>query len=92
MFKDAWEMQTANVASATQTFAPEAEKEIADLVGLVMQSSSARVITAYETRIDKLEKTKALLQEKAVKTHAPKHRFDKMLELSLLFLARPYKL
>jgi site-specific DNA recombinase len=95
MFKDAWEAQAANAVSATQTFALEAEKvekEIADLISRVMQASSARVITAYETRIEELEKTKALLQEKALKTHAPKHSFDKMLELSMLFLASPYKL
>jgi hypothetical protein len=84
-----------SVATATQAFALEAEKaekEIADLISRVMQASSARVITAYETRIEELEKTKAILQEKALKTHAPKHSFDKMLELSLLFLASPYKL
>ncbi len=95
MLKDAWEMQTAITINSAKAFKQDVlkvEKEINQLVERVMEATSPRVIAAYETRIDELEKKKLTLQEKAEKTVTPKHSFNEMLELSLLFLVNPYKL
>ena len=50
------------------------------------------ICEAYETRIDKLERKKLICQEKAGKTHQPKHSFEEMFELSIQFLSNPHKL
>jgi site-specific DNA recombinase len=95
MFKDAWETQTAKTADSLKAFKEEArkaEKEIGDLIKRVMEATSPRVVQAYESRIDELEKRKLILEEKASRTHVPRHSFEKILELSMLFLANPCKL
>lgn len=95
MVKDAWDAQAAKAKEATAVFktqARETEKEIDELVKRVMEANSARVISAYEQRIDDLEKKKLILAEKASKTKGPKHSFEKILELPLLILKNPRKL
>ena len=95
MFKDAWRIQSEKTLAAASIFkkeAQEAEKEIGQLIERIMETTNQRVIQAYETRIDALEKRKLLAEEKAVQTLPSKHRFNEMLELSLLLLANPYKL
>jgi DNA invertase Pin-like site-specific DNA recombinase len=95
MFKDAWKIQSEKTLAAANIFkkeAQDAEKEIGQLIERIMEASNPRVIQAYENKIDALEKRKLLAEEKAVQTLPSKHRFNEMLELSLLFLANPYKL
>ena len=72
--------------------AEKAEKEIGLLVKRIMDTQNPRVISAYEERIDALEKHKAVCQEKAANTVLPKHRFEDKIEPLLLFLANPHKL
>ena len=87
LLRKTWDAQAAKAKEATALFkkeAAQAGKEINDLVN--------RVITAYEKRIDEPEKKKLMLEEKAAKTKAPKHSFDKILELSFLLLTNPRKL
>jgi len=47
---------------------------------------------AYETRIEKLEKEKRILEEKLTNNTPPAGRFDEMFELATAFLANPRKL
>jgi site-specific DNA recombinase len=95
MFKLAWDRQ-AEIAKATlQSLKQEVvkvEREIARLIERVMDASNPTVIRAYEQRIGELEKQKLIWQEKASKPTAPRHSFEEMLELTLLFFANPYKL
>ncbi len=95
MFKDAWTAQMEKTASCAKTFKQDAqrmEKEINQLIGRVMDANSPRVIEAYETRIDELERKKLIYQEKAGKMYSPKHSFEEMFELSMNFLLNPHKL
>ncbi|MCK4944890.1 MAG: recombinase family protein, partial [Alphaproteobacteria bacterium] len=84
MFKDAWNAQMQKTVSIAKTFKQDAfkvEKEIGQLIKHVMDTTSPRVIQAYEDRIDELEKKKLIYQEKAGKTDMPKHSFEEMFEL-----------
>ena len=66
MFKDAWEAQAATVKQNAVSFrreAEKAEKEIGQLVKRIMDANSPRVIAAYESRIDELEKHKLICLE-----------------------------
>lgn len=95
MFQNAWQAQADKTIAAAQAFKQEAldaEKEIGQLIDKIMKASNDRVIQAYETRIGELEKRKLLAAEKTAQTLPSKHRFNEMLELSLLFLTNPYKL
>ena len=95
MFKDAWNAQMQKTVSIAKTFKQDAfkvEKEIGQLIKHVMDTTSPRVIQAYEDRIDELEKKKLIYQEKAGKTDMPKHSFEEMFELSMTLLSNPYKI
>ena len=95
MFKKAWHAQSARAEEQSrhyQTELADTEKEINQLLDRIVDASSPRVVQAYEKRIDELEDKKLLLEEKSTKTAAPRHSFEEMLELSLTFLANPYKL
>ncbi len=95
MFKDAWAAQTNKTIEYAQRFKQDAhklEQEINQLLGRIIDVSSPRVIKAYETLIDALEKKKLILQEKAEKIDTPRHSFDELFELSMTFLSNPYKI
>ena len=58
----------------------------------IVETESETTISAYERRVDKLEKEKLLAREKAQHDVGPKHTFDEMFELALSFLSNPWKL
>ena len=58
----------------------------------IVEASNASIISAYERRIDKLEMQKALASEKLTSGPGPRRSFDDMFELSMSFLANPWKL
>ncbi len=68
------------------------DQEINTLLDRLVDASSARVVQAYEKRIDELEHKKLLLSEKVANVTTPKHSFEDSLEHSLTFLANLYKL
>lgn len=95
MLKEAWAIQMQKTASIAKSFKQDLvkiEKDINQLIERIMDANQPRVIQAYETRIDELEKKKLLYQEKAQNTHAPRHSFEETLELSLRFLSNPCKI
>jgi len=58
----------------------------------IMDAGNARVITAYEKRIEELEREKLILREKAAQTGKPQYTYEKLFELSLKFLSSPCKI
>ncbi len=95
MFKYAWEMRGAKVKETVRALKrklSEAETQIAALLDRVVDASSPRVISAYEAKIDALEKEKLLLGEKLNQFGAPQRSFEDMFELACQFLASPWKI
>ena len=84
--------KTKDAALIYKKDAQKVEKEIEFLLSRIMSASNERVIETYENKIAELEKQKLILEEKAIQNTAPKRDFCEMLELSLTFLANPYKL
>ncbi len=95
MLKTLWDRQLA--ASSKDAGRHKAEivktqKQIDDFLDRIVEAENKTVIKAYEQRISDLEQNKLLLAEKASSSGQPKHSFDKMFELAVLFLSNPCKL
>lgn len=91
MFKDAWSMRLVEARNAKETLSRqlrEAGKHIENLLDRALDATTPSVVTAYESRIAKLEREKILLAEKAEWSVPPKGRFEDFIELSLEFLTR----
>ncbi len=58
----------------------------------VSDATSTSVVSAYERRIEALEKDKLLLEEKLGAQPIPKGAYDRILELAMEFLANPCNL
>ena len=95
MFKDAWD-QRQDQANATlhdvHKEIRKTDKQIEGLLDRIITTNSETVISAYEKRIEKLEREKLVLNEKSAKKAKPARSFAEMFELSLEFIANPWKL
>jgi site-specific DNA recombinase len=65
------------------------ETEISRLVDCVVSASSPRVITAYESRIEALERKKLLAEEKASNGPRVEGRIGELFEHALYVLTNP---
>ncbi|GLO72301.1 hypothetical protein MACH17_38180 [Phaeobacter inhibens] len=95
MFRNAWDARLNQMQGAAQSAKcqiADAEKQIEALLGRIMNATNDTVIGTYEEKIGELEKTKVRLQDKLTYPVPYPGRFDEMLELSLKFLANPWKL
>ena len=68
------------------------EKTIDDLLDRIVETTNASVISAYESRIAKLEREKLIAMEKLSKTTKPKLKRKEFIELPLMFLSNPWKI
>lgn len=94
MFQDAWTQYVAQIGHASLKFEQEADRletEIARLVDCIMNASSPRVIAAYESRIEALERKKLLAQERAERAPQVEDRLGDMFEHALYVLTNPLK-
>jgi site-specific DNA recombinase len=66
--------------------------QIDSLLDRIVEASNASVVNAYETRIDKLERQKIVLQERLDKSMPPKGRLEDCIELALGFLSNPWNI
>jgi site-specific DNA recombinase len=82
MLRDIWDSQAQKAVSAV-----DAEHDIEKLLDNVVAASNSRVIAAYETRNDALERRKLVLREKHRELDAPQTDFESLFELSLSFLS-----
>jgi len=62
------------------------------LLDRIVEASNPSVVSAYETRIAKLEREKLLLEEKHASATRSRSSFEEMFELALSFFANPSKL
>src|SRR5690606_17943530 len=67
-----------------------AEQQIESLLDRIVEATSPSVISAYETRLAKLEREKLVLSEKVAGVLPPKGRLEECIELSLKFLSSPW--
>ncbi|MGJ8530093.1 recombinase family protein, partial [Maritalea sp.] len=93
MFKDAWNgrlsvMQTERLEWKRRANA--AEKDILKLVDRILETESQTVQKAIEAKIEKLEREKIVLVEKAAEPLPNVGRFEECIELALQFLSRPW--
>lgn len=70
----------------------EIDKKIEGLLDRIVDATSPSVISAYETRLAKLEREKIVLNEKVSGALPPKGRLEECIELSLKFLSSYWKI
>ncbi len=95
MFKDAWDMRLSKAAENAKSFEKEAlkaEKQIEGLLDRIVTADNESVVAAYEKRIGRLEREKALLVEKAENVAKPRYAREELFELALQFLSTPYNI
>lgn len=93
MFADAWEMRSAQAHAARDEWKrqlKDAEKQIDDLIDRLVETQNRTVAQRLEERIDKLERQKIVLAEKAAKDVPTKARLEDCMELTLRFLSSPW--
>ena len=95
MFKDAWDMRAAQASGAVAGLKASVrtlDKQIDQLLDRIVETGNTSVVRAYEKKVAKLEREKALAQEKLAETGKPKHTFEESFEHALRFLASPWKI
>lgn len=97
MFHAAWEarlVQAKDIAAQAKVKLREADKQIESLLSRIMAATNDRVIATYEAKIADIEADKARWSDRLIEAEtAPKpQRREQMLELSLAFLANPWKI
>lgn len=95
MFKHAWDMRLDQAKDAKEKIAKEifvTDKQIEKLVDRIVDADNPTVIAAYEKRINKLERDKLVLAEKALKSTKPHRTFEEMFERAMTFLSNPCNL
>ena len=89
---DLLQQLTPDAARTLQGQPDAIDDEIGKLVDRIVSASHARVVTAYEDKIDALERKKLILAEKAVPAPRKQAPFDETFEPGLRFLSNPYNL
>lgn len=95
MLQDAWEARMESASDAQLELKrqlKEIDKKIEGLLDRIVDATSPSVISAYETRLAKLEREKIVLNEKVPEALPPKGRLEECIELSLKFLSSPWKI
>ena len=95
MFKELWDYRLSNAKGQAKALAAQlakVEKQIGQYVERILDVSVPAVISAYETRIQKLEEDKLLIKEKMANVGHPKSGFDETLRTALAFLSNPWNL
>lgn len=68
------------------------EKTIESLLDKIVEASNITVVSAYEKRIETMEKQKLILQEKIEQKAQPVHSFEDSLRTAFLILSNPLKI
>lgn len=95
MFHDAWENELAQAGDAANTLRQgikRIEKQIEGILDRILDSGNETVVKAYEQRVAKLEREKAIAEEKLAKASQPKHTLEEAFELALRFLSSPWNI
>ena len=95
MLRDAWNMRLAlalGEKKAFQELIDDINRRLENMLDRIVEANNASVVSAYESRIEKLEREKLVLQERIGKSVPPKGRLEDCIELSLSFLSSPWNL
>jgi site-specific DNA recombinase len=95
MFRDAWDMRLATASEATKSLKAnikQIETQVDKLLDRIVDASSDSVVSAYEKRVAKLEREKALAQEQLAQSGKPRHTFEESFEHAMQFLANPWSI
>ncbi len=79
--KDALERQLGDV-----------NRQLENMLDRIVEANSTSVVSTYETRIEKLERDKLVLNDKIAKSVPPKGRLEDCIELSLKLLSNPWNI
>ena len=93
MLRDAWDARLVAAhgdKEAIQAQLRETERQIEGLLDRIVDASSASIVSAYESRIEKLERKKNVLDERLEKSVPKKGRLEDCIELSLKFLSKTW--
>ena len=85
MFRDLWDQRLANSMSSEKALKSElveAAKQSDTLLERIVDTTSLPVITAYEKKIEALERRKLVLSEKLADLKPATGRFDQMFDLT----------
>ena len=82
--KDARAMARIEIASV--------DKKIGQLLDRIVATDNPSVVSAYETKIDELEREKLVLSEKVSKCGTPASDYSEIFQTSLDFLSSPWNL
>ena len=95
MLEDAWEMRISEaegVKAELDKELIEVNGKIESLLDRIVEATNPLVISAYEARIERLEREKIVIAEGASKAPLSEGRLDDSVELALEFLSNPWKL
>ncbi len=95
MLRDAWDMRLATAQGDKDEFRKQYQdvnKQIEGLLDRIVEAKTASVVSAYEARIDKLERQKFILSERLENSVPPKGRLEDCIELALKFLSSPWNI
>ncbi len=95
MLRDAWDSRLVSAASekvALQKQVVDVDCQIEGLLDRIVEAKNASVVSAYETRIEKLERDKIVISERLEKSLPPKGRLEDCMELTLKFLSSPWEI
>ncbi|MGI3185720.1 hypothetical protein [Nioella aestuarii] len=95
MLRDAWNLRLViahNEKEALKKQLEDLNRQLENMLYRIVEANSASVVSAYETRIEKLERDKIVLQERITKSIPPKGRLEDCIELSLKFLSSPWNI
>jgi site-specific DNA recombinase len=95
MFRDAWDKRTESRSTEVVRIRSQAKKvrnEVDELLSRVVRTKSELTVRAYETRICELQSELILFTEEEQKLLSPIADFDKLFELSMNFMAKPYNI
>lgn len=92
MLRDAWDMRLAVAHDERDAFQKQLRNingQIESLLDRIVEANSASAVSAYEARIEKLERQKIVLNERFENAVPPKGRLEDCMELALKFLSSP---
>ena len=95
MFKNAWDQRAEQKQVNINAWAQElrdTKKEIDKLLERILEASNATVISAYEGKIENLERQMQNLEQKRAEKPAQKGTFSELFEPVLDFLANPWNI
>ncbi|MDE1466120.1 zinc ribbon domain-containing protein [Aurantiacibacter sp. D1-12] len=95
IFRDQWGKRAeASRLEATQNRVEigSVEKQISKLIDRLVEAESTAVVSAYEAKVEKLERRKAALEEKVSKCGRSARGYDTTFQTALQLLSNPWNL